>query len=244
MKDFKLDKHEVKKPDAFLKLMGRIAGFLSHHKTALISGIAAVVIGFAGFGVYLFYHESREHKAQEALFLARKMLRPELSTPLGQQPPAGAKKTLTPEAVKEFELVMTDFPKSRAAVVASIELSQAFLEEGKAAEAVAALKKVEPRVGSSEILFAMYKYQLGKVLTSSGQCEEAMPHLSSIASATGAASVFKSGALLQTGLCYEAMKQPAKAMEVYERVSKEFAEGASAESAKKYLRLLKRNTKT
>lgn len=242
MKDLKLDKQEVKRPDAFLKMASQVTGFISKHSKVVVSLIVIAVLGAAAVGGYVFYQETVEQSAQEALFMARKKLRPELSAPLGQ-PPVEQPKKLN-ESAQDLDQVITKFPKSRAAVVAAIELSQAYLDENKGAEAVAAIKKVNPSMSSSDILFGMYKYQLGKTLSANGQCEEAVTHLNSIANTSGSGNVFKSGALLQTGLCYESMKQTDKAIEVYERISNEFAEGASAESAKKYLRLLKRNAKS
>lgn len=244
MKDLKLDKQEIKKPDAFLKLASELTAFVSKHRGAVIGVLLLGALSSAGIGIYVYYQDTVEASAQEALFQARKKLRPELSIPLGQQAPATTAKKLNDDSINELNQVMTKFPKSRAAVVAAIELSQAYLDENKGTDAVTAIKKVNPSVSSSDILYGIYKYQLGKALSASGQCDEAVSHLNAIANSNGPASVFKSGALLQTGLCYESMKQTEKAIEIYERVSKEFSDGASADSARKYLRLLKHNSKS
>ncbi|MGE3973803.1 MAG: tol-pal system YbgF family protein [Bdellovibrionales bacterium] len=242
-KERKLDKQEVKKPDAFLTLANEFIRIITKYRGPVMAGIAVVLLGSVAIGVYIFYQESVEQKAQDALFAARKKLRPELSAPLGQQPTITAK-TLNEDSIQQLDSVMNQYPKSRAAIVAAIELSQAYLEENKSTEAVGAIKKVTPSLNSRDVLYGMYQYQLGKALSSAGQCPEALAPLNALANSSGAATIFKSGALLQTGLCYEAMKQPEKAIEVYERITKEYTEGASSESAKKYLRLLKRNSKS
>jgi predicted negative regulator of RcsB-dependent stress response len=227
----KLDKHEARRPDAFLQLSDKVGHWLSENRgpVLLLSGLALLVgVIYAAYSLYSTGHES---KAQEALYQARKIYNPAVADPFGK---VTAEPKLTDEAERAFHSVIEGFSGTQASKVAAIELSQAFLDEKKPDEALKVFDKV--KTSSNDLVGTLLALQKAKVLEADSKCSDAVTLLEKIWNSKRALKAFQTEARLRAGLCYEQLSQLDKAKEMFKTAGED--KGAAADTARKYLRLI------
>lgn len=232
----KLDKHEARERDAFLKFSDKVSDAISKNRTAFLSVVALMVLGAAGFTAYNIYSNKRETQAQEALYEARKKFDPGLNS-MFQEKKETAEPKLSDDSEKAFNSVIQDYQGTHASLVAAIELSQAFLDEQKAEPALKVFEKV--RASPDSLVGALFTLQNAKVLGANGKCSEAVGVLEKIWSNKSVLKAIQTEARLRAGICYEQLSQLDKAKEMFTTASQD--KGAAADTAKKYLRLMNGN---
>ena len=229
----KLDKHEVRERDAFLKLSDRVSDWISKNRSMFLAVVGALVLGTASYTGYDIFTSHRETKAQEALYEARKKYDPSISNMFDKKEPAVEPK-LTDDSVKAFSAVIDDYKGTQASMLAAIELSQAYLEEQKAEPALQLFERIK---GSTDSLVgSLAVLQNAKVLEANGKCSEAVGVLEKLWNSKSILKSIQTEARLRAGVCYEQLSQLDKAKEMFTTASQD--KGAAADTAKKYLRLL------
>lgn len=231
----KLDKHEARSRDSFLRLSDRVSIWVSKNRNAVIAtGVILVVAGFV-YGAYDLYTSNRETKAQEALYEARKKFNPAVADPFQEKP---ATPKLTDDAAKAFDHVIAEFKGTQASKVAAIELSQAYLNEKKADTALKVFESID-KSSAKDIVGSLFILQNAKVLEANGKCQDAVTLLEKLWSSAATLKALQTEARLRAGICYEQLSQLDKAKEMFTTASQD--RGAAADTAKKYLRLMQAN---
>jgi TolA-binding protein len=144
--------------------------------------------------------------------------------------------------VGDLEKVARDFAGTSAGAQAAILASDTFMtyqQPDKAAEiAQVATKAMDDR----SMLAGLARMQLGAALATKGDCKEAVKVWGEVI-ANKSAAFLQGDASLRSGICFEALNEPQKAMEMYQKVSAEGPESSSATTAKGLLRALELKTK-
>ena len=237
-KGIKLDKSEVRSPDAFLQASSKVSEIVKKNRGIVIGLLALAVVAGVGYAAWDLYNSSQEEKAQDALFAARKIADPDIANLAVREPKK--EKLLNDQVVTSYEDVIHKFPHSRAAIVASLELSQSLLNAKRAAEAVKVLKEVPVSPNDKHVLAGFHTIQLAKALEMNKQCDQAVAPLDQLFN-NAKLPMFKPEALLQKGLCQEQLNQTEQAKESYERIGREFPSSSTNDSATKLLRVLKQS---
>ncbi len=235
MADMQLTKQEVREKDAFLQTSDKIGSWMTKHRSAVVGAGLVLVLGGIVYGAYDFYASSRESKAQEALYTARKLFNPAISNPFQQEKAPEPK--LSDESAKAFESVIQNYSGTQASKVAAIELSQAFLDEKKADGALKVFDNA--KASGSDIVSSLFYLQNAKVLEANGKCGDALPLLEKVWNSKSALKALQTEARLRAGICHEQLGQLDKAKEMFKLAGQE--KGAAADTAKKYLRLIEPN---
>lgn len=238
----KLDRHDVKSPDKFQQELQK--GFqwtTKHSKLVGILALAFLVVG-AGLSAKSYLDEKKENELQAQYYQIEKQLI-DKKTALTENKSVKA----TGDYEKDFGSVVTDFkkliaqaPKTKAAKMAALQLSDLQLEHNKTNEALETLQKVDS--SSKDLLSGLVQVQLGTVQANMNDCNSAISTWSKIFTNAGAKSLH-TAVKLKTGLCYEAMNDFAKAEQAYNEVKAGDSESAAARSAEKYLKLLSTTAK-
>lgn len=140
-----------------------------------------------------------------------------------------------------FESILKENPKSLAAQMAALNLSELYLKYSQPQEALRALDTVAPHTGQSEMLAALVLGQKASIQADQNQCAEAVKSWEKIVSSKKMAFAHDE-AKLRMGLCYETMNDLAKAEQMYSEVAKKDDANndfSASRDAEKYLRLLK-----
>lgn len=251
----KLTKEEVRKPDVFLATMGTAWKRVEQYRTLLVAALGGLIILGGGFSLYAWLNTKKEAKAQAAYYLAKKSLgkmeeqfiaKPKAATSPGKKsestPPAKTKtgniETDYGTAIADLEAVVKSNPGTRAAVLAAIDMSDILVEYKQVDRAVQNLSSALKNLPQNELLYGLGALKLGAAQQARGSCESAIQSWSKITE-SHALSFLHGESYLRQGLCYEALSQKQKAIELYQKVSTDFADTDAGKSAKKYLRLLK-----
>jgi tetratricopeptide (TPR) repeat protein len=256
----KIDKRDLKSPDKFQQEL--VKGFQWTTKHSTLVGVA--IVGFlvlgAGLSAKSYFDQRSEAQSQAQFYpLEKKLLEkktafqaatqaaaakppadPKKKNTAPVEPPAGEKPTGDFE--KDYGPVATDMlnfieksPKSKAAKMAALHLSDVQLEYKKLPEAQDTLGKV--RTDSNDLLSGLVLTQLGTVQANQNDCNAAVGTWQKVLSMSSAKSLH-SAVKLKQGLCYESLNDMEKAQKLYSEVKADDKESAAAKSAEKYLRLL------
>ncbi len=126
-------------------------------------------------------------------------------------------------------------PKTKAAKMAALDLSDVQLEYKKLPAAQETLSKVQSE--SNDLLSGLVLSQLGTVQADQNDCSAAVGTWQKVLAKSAAKSLYPSVKLKQ-GLCYESMKDLDKAQKLYSEVKTDDKDSSAAKAAEKYLRLM------
>lgn len=142
-------------------------------------------------------------------------------------------------SVKIYSDVIREAPQTKAARMAAIKLSDLYLKYKKPEEAMTSLKEVTARM-HNDLTGYLVTFQKANIQSQMGQCPDAVSTWETLIRNKHAAFLHKE-AQVRMGLCYETMKDFAKAELMYIEASKkdERDDIGPAKDAEKYLRLLK-----
>ena len=141
--------------------------------------------------------------------------------------------------VKGFENLIATDPKTKAAQMAALHLSDLLWKYNSAEKGIEVLKKTD--IGRKDLLCALVKVQLGTLLAEQKDCKAAVDVWDQVIN-NKEATFLHANVRLKQGLCYESLDQKSKAEEAYAKVKDEAKDTATARSAESYLRLLKAKT--
>jgi predicted negative regulator of RcsB-dependent stress response len=183
--------------------------FFEENWKPLAGLLVVALIILAAVGIWNERRKAHEQQAADLLYQVRKHSE-EL---VKQNKPVEAEKALQP--------LFDQFPQSRAAYEATLQLGDMWMEQKSFAEAV---KRYEKAVAMAHDPFSrlLANYNLGIAQEAAGQYQEA------VASYGNAISVSDSDFLqpeimLAQARCYEALKQVAKAVDLYKEIQAKFA---------------------
>lgn len=260
-------KEDLKSPDKVLKTLNQGFAWSQAHSRMLAAAITIFLIGGIGYSIYSTVSHSKENQAQEEYFkyeksyLDKKHGFEEAARAATKPPVADAKKT-PPEPPKAkatgdidkdfggeiagFQKVIADFPSSKAAQMAALDLSEVYLDHKNIDGALQALQKVEPSSKGKDLLSSIVQVQLGNVLSEKGDCKGAVQQWETVLSHV-AVQYMHDTVRMKAAFCYEKLNDTAKAEEMYKKITQnsqnpknpQLGETGLGKEAEKYLRLLK-----
>jgi predicted negative regulator of RcsB-dependent stress response len=255
MADIKLNKKDVKSPDQIQAKLASGFQFGTEHATAIgVAFLAFVVIG-AGIAGKNYLDEKKEAEVQTKYFsVEKKLLETKAKFETAANPPAADPKAKAPAKVEikasgdfekdygpvaaELTTVIKDAPKSKAAKMAALSLSEVQMQYQKFSEAQATLAMVNP--DGKDLLSAIVQSQLGSIQADQKDCKTALTTWEKVLNNKTAKALHASIKLKQ-GLCFEALNEIDKARNTYTGLAAEDKESQAAKTAEKYLRLLPGN---
>lgn len=240
--------------------------FIVDHIFQILTAIGLLLVIFAGWTIWSQVSESREVRVQEQYFVIDKKFQDtrrqfEEETARLKNPPKNVDTKNPPPAPKktgdfskdfgavagEFENLINQNPKSKAALMAAISLSNIYAEYGKADEALGILAKVNADNSANSLLESLVTHQRAGLLAHQGKCSEAIPLWNKI-NQSSKSKYLHQEAQLNLGLCAEQTGDLTAAEKFYLEASavvtdseNPAANSAVAKDAEKYLRLLKLN---
>ncbi|MGZ5279334.1 MAG: tetratricopeptide repeat protein [Pseudobdellovibrionaceae bacterium] len=251
----KISKQDLKSPDKLQQELQK--GFqwtTQHSKLTGLVLLSFLVLG-AGISAKSYFDEKSENEIQAKYYsVEKKFLDKKTSfeqAKAASQAPKDPKAKTPPPAVEgkatgdfnqdfgplaeDMMKIISEKPSSKAAKMAALHLAGTQIEYQKMTEAEATLKKVN--ADSKDLLSGLVQNQLGTVQANLNDCNGALSTWSKVLS-NARAKALHSGVKLKQGLCYENMKDLAKAEQMYLEAKNEDKESVVARSAEKYLRLL------
>lgn len=252
MADVKLTKEQIKNPDKFQQNLAQGFQWTTKHSKLVLAGVAIFVLIGAGVSAKSYLDHNREAEIQSQYFLVEKAFmdkksefeaaaRPQPPVAKGQAAPPAPTKA-TGDLAKDYGTVPQDFmsvidkaPKSKAAQMAALNLSDLQVEYKQIDDAKATLGKVT--ADGKDLLSAMVLVQLGTLQADQNDCQTAVSTWQKVLSSKAVTSLH-SAVKLKSGLCFEALNDKAQAEKLYAEVRDTEKDSASAKTAEKYLRLL------
>lgn len=253
--------NDARTPDQVTQTLRKGFAWTTMHSNIVIIAVIAFVVLGLGLSLAGYLSEKKEVAQQEKYFLLERAYtdkkdafaetsRAELLAAQDKKAPAvdPAKKP-SGDITKDYGTVVTDLesfvdagPKTQAAQMAALNLTDLYMKYKTPDSALAVLQKVEPGLDKKEVLSALVHIQWGNVLAQKGDCAGAIPHWERVTSVKAFAYAHDE-ARLRMGFCYQSMNDLAKAEQVYTEITK--ADGsanrdfAASREAEKYLRLIK-----
>lgn len=247
----KIDKKDLKGPDAFHSFSDRAFSWVEKNAKAIGGFVTVVLVASAAYIAYGWYSASQEAKAAEALFKpesaiekaetalreerAKLMQDKKIEKPESARPVDFAK-DFGP-AVVQVKAALKDNASSRAALVSALNLTSFLIEKKQFAEALEVIEIPRYRPGNSDMLNGFYQMHRGVVYLENKKFDEALRAYQDILGSKGL-KYFHPEALLKIGVAYEMKGDQSKARETYEKLSKDFPDSESSKSAQQYMRLL------
>ncbi len=209
---------------------------------------AALGLSFVGYGKYKAHKELKIESELYSFRAEMETLQKNEPDSMDKEAKSEAKNPINKEArfediesvAKKFEAAIMNNKSSAAATTSAIELAGTYTKFKKFDLAKNLLSKISP---SSEVLSSLVSNQLATVLFELGEFENAIKALDKVIK-SDKHSFLHPDALLKKGLSYYKMGQNEKALASFEQVSEEFTGKSSAETADKYIRVLKFKAKS
>ncbi|MBC7420749.1 MAG: tetratricopeptide repeat protein [Bdellovibrio sp.] len=209
----------------------------------IVAGLLVVLIvgGAIASGISI-SNTNKEQKAQESYFLAEKSYL-ELKNKKAV-PETGAKKeeaSVNYTAAKAgFEKVIQDYPKSKAAQMSALYLSDILVTEKNPELALTTLQKVENN--DSGLVNTLVQQQIGHMQADKNLCPDAVQTWQKIVNRKEA-SFLHNEVKVQQALCYQKMNDNKKAEEILTNLANQKQDHAleassTSKEAEKYLRLI------
>ncbi|XGC79363.1 tol-pal system YbgF family protein [Bdellovibrio bacteriovorus] len=260
----KISKEDLKSPDQMTKTLREGFVWTTSHSKMVIGAIGAFIVIGVGVSLMNYFTEKKEVSSQEKYFLLEKTYtdkkrgfeeasRAEIMAAQAKDkkaaPAFDPAKKASGDLEKDYGTVVSGFesfiaenPKTKAAQMAAVNLSDIYLTYKKNPEALTALEKVEKGLDKNDVLAGLVWMQMGNVYADRGDCKGAISKWEAITSQKGLAFAHDE-AKLRMGLCFETLNDTAKAEALYTEVTKKedasTTDFAASKEAQKYLRLLK-----
>lgn len=136
--------------------------------------------------------------------------------------------------LKRLKAVIDKFPTSKAAVLAALDLADLYASHKDPSRAIEVLARVEKALARRELLYGIWTMKLANLRAEAGDCPGAIEGWQKIL-AGDEHRYLHPEANLRLGVCYENMKDLAKAKEMYQQTFEKFPESSAGMTAQKYL---------
>jgi len=186
-----------------------LSDFFAANWKFVVGLLTAVVVVLAVAGFWNHRRQVNEREATNMLYDAQVASRVFV-----------AEKNL-PEAEKSFQSLLEKFPKSRAAYEAHLQIGDLLMEAGNPVEAMKRYEQAASIAGDS-FSKLLARYNLGIAREQAGQFQEAVASYDDALKMEGS-DFLKPEILMAQARCFEALKQVAKAIEIYQAIQKDFA---------------------
>jgi predicted negative regulator of RcsB-dependent stress response len=250
----KIDKADLKAPDAFIETSSQAIEWLTDHFKTVVAVAVIGVIGISAWMGYGFLQRQKEQKATDAIYSAESELHKfeaKLDAERAKKTPApekGKKAAPHEEApavsasdyapmVDKVKTAIRANSSTRAALVASLNLSYFLMQQKQPKEALEVLNIPSAKPPMGDVLGGLWQMHRGLVFLENHDADQAVQAYQKIVSAP-ALKTFHPEAVLKMGVAYQMKGDTAKAKESYEKVAREFPESEAANSAQQFLRVL------
>lgn len=246
-----LDKKDVRNADKLTQELQKGFTWTTEHSKLVIGLIVAILVLTGGYTGYSLWTDHKEASIQEDYFkiekayLEKKQAFEQPAPAVNPKAPAvpapvvakasGNIDTDYGTTVTAFRSVIDKNPKTKAAKMAALNLSEIYSNYGKTDEAIEVLNKVN---SGSDMLSALVLTQVGTLHADKQDCKSALSSWDKALS-NKRAGFLSSSLFLKQGLCHESLGDVAQAEAAYTKAKETSSAGATAKSAEKYLRLLK-----
>jgi len=252
-----MDKKDLKGPDSFQSASDKLFLFANRHIGVIGAILGIVVVASLGWVGYGFYQTSVETKAAEALYgpeadlkKAETTVREERAKKMQELAGGSAKRVTKPElarpvdyakdyasAVEKLKSVIKQYSGTKAAMMATMNLSTFLLSQKQYPEALEVLTLTSYRPSSSDIMAAFWHMHQGLTYMENQKFDEAAKAYQAVVDSKALAA-FHPEAMLKLGVAYELKGQADKAKQTYEKIGRDFPGSEASSSAQQYLRLL------
>lgn len=175
----------------------------------LLATIVAALVVISGIGMWKERGANRELAATNALYDAQLKAKDLVAA---KQPD---------EAEKSFDKLLADYPASRAAYEAELQIGDFWMEAKNFDKATAHYKKAT-QLGKDSFSKILALYNLGIAQESAGKFKEAVDTYEQTVKADGS-DFLRPEVLMAQARCFEALKENEKAIAVYKTVQEKFA---------------------
>lgn len=238
--------------DPFVSGVATAWSGIEKYRVAALSFAAAFVLLGAGYSVYAWKSKQSEVEAQGQYFLAKRTLddiqksfsvdekavleaeKNNTKPPLPKQKTNDITQDYGP-AVEKLESVVNQFPKSKAAVMAGLELSTLFQEYKQADRALSVMEKLEKSAAKGDITYGFVLLHKGNALQAKGDCGGAISVWERI-NQEKSLNLVHAESLLRQALCRDSMGETAKAQEIFRKLVQDFADTDPGKAARRFLR--------
>ena len=180
----KLDRKELKKPDEFQVVAGKVMGWVAAHQKPVLAGLIVLAVAVLGGWAASAYSNSRDAKAGAELATALELSARPLASEAQGQPGVEtfpSRDERHKAALQALEKVRADFPRSTAAQTAEAQIGFLKLKAGDAPGAQAALQTFLDDAPGAHPLRALAQESVGYALEAQGKLEEARTAFSRLA---------------------------------------------------------------
>ena len=253
----KIDKIDLKTPDAFHTTSDKIFVWIEEHAKTVVSVVGVIVALSLIYIAVNFVSQRREARAAETIYQAEGALKKaEASVREAREkentrvPGPGDKKKapVAPAAPKTFEqnfgtLVsnveakISEIKTTRVGLVAAMNLAYFLIQEKQAARALTVLDLPTARPRSSDVLAGFYAMHRGLALLETSKFKEAAEQYQGVL-AEKSLDALHPEALLKLGVARELAGDVDAARESYEKVGRDFPGTEASTSAQNFLRAL------
>lgn len=251
----KIDKDDLKAPDAFVSTSDRVFAFIEAHAKTILGAVLTVAVLGIGYVAYGYIRGSQETKASEALFgpeaelrRAEERIREERGNQIKDlmkkdgkakaegNRPVDFKADYQP-LVDKIATQIRSHSATKTAAISAMNLSYFLIQQKQAAAALEVLEAVKYKPSKGDLVNGFWQMHRGLVWLENGQFDKAIEAYQEV-SKTKDLSYFHPEALLKLGFAYELKGDAAKARENYEKLGREFPRTEAATTAQQYLRFL------
>lgn len=202
--------------------LGRTEQFIEdNQKTLIIIITVLVLIVLAYFGFKKFYVQPREKEAQTQMWMAEKYFEQD-----------SLDKALNGDGTYPgFLTIIDDYGMTKSANLSKYYAGLVYLKKGEFQNAIDYLKRFK---GRDEIVTSMSQGALGDAYLELGETQKALDHyLKAVDAYTNdfSSPVF----LMKAAWTYETLKDYKKAIEIFERIQKEYPKSNEARGIERYI---------
>ncbi len=183
--------------------------FVNEQWKLLLGIVAALLVVVAIAGVWSSYKSKRELQATSMLYELQAGVR------------AAVIQKKYEEAAAAYKPLLEKYSGSRVAFEAELQIGDLWMEAGNFPRAIEHFEKAV-KLASDPFSQLLSHYTLGVAKESAGKYQEAVADYEAALQGKGADSL-RPELLMAQARCYEALNQPAKAIEIYKTVQEKFA---------------------
>lgn len=245
----------VRNPDAVQKGIIDVWGWVEDNAKLLAGLLLLLIIAGIAHVIMHSYWDRQERKAQSDYFAAESKYTKikesfdrakfkALVPPTATKPESATDQAATGDLQKDFGSVLPDLEKvardhkgTTAGAQAAILLAGTYLDYKQADRALEFAELPSRELGKKHLLAQLSQMLLGGAQAVKGDCGAAVKTWQDVLDNKNA-NALHGEAALRSGLCFETMNQPEKAMEMYRKVSADDPQSAAANTAKGLLRAL------
>ena len=243
----KIDKHDLKGPDAFVSFSDHVLAWMEKHAKSIGAVFAVALVVAVGAVVYGYVREHQEASAADAIFRPEAELRKVEaefkggSDPMGIKPPTPAKtadftKDYLP-AVEKVQGEIKSHAGTKTALVSAMNLASFLVEQKQFERAVEVLSLPTYRPSGGDVLAGFWNMHRGLAFLETKKYKEAAEAYEAILKSAELKS-FHPEAMLKLGLAQEMQGDKAKARATYEKLGREFPTSEASATGQQYLRLM------